>query len=350
MLVTFKNYRWRFGMPIILLFAVMVCAVCVQADPLELKKKSDQETFRKPAPVKTEQEPVLKRQKKPSQPESDSKVRTGKQMSPKPRHETPPGIRKKKFQTPELMFPEGPPKFRKAEITQLVVGTKDNGGWTWTATVKNTGTSVLDGRKLGLQGFSSPPSYNWKPASGSIISQSDIQPGQSVMVTRNWTRCCMTYYLKVELRDRLSNNNIMDTKLISKGLWSKQPASSGYPFGVFITKIEWDSSAKTWRATVTNHSVFKMKIKVRGYYKSQGTENDDDFVAFGQEEFLVGVNEERTTRSFPILSAENGDTIRVYAWYPSPCGEELEDCYVGNRNGNPYKEITIPNSNEFPPI
>lgn len=302
MLLKLKNNWRRCGIPIILLFAVTACVVSVRADTL------------------------------------------------KPLPETPSGIQKKKFQAPDLRFPEGLPKLRKAEITKLEIGTKDNGGWTWTATVKNTGNSVLEGRKLEVQGYSSPPSYNWKPASGSIVSQSDIQPGQSVVVTNNWSRCCMTYYLRVELRDRLSNNNLMDTKLKSRGLWSSGPPSSGYPFGVFITEIEWDSSAKTWRATVTNHDIYTMKIKVRGYYKPDGTNNDGDFVAFGQEEFVVGVNEERTTRSFPIPSAENGDTIRVYAWYPSPCGEDLEDCYVGRRDWNPYKEITIPNSNDFPVI
>lgn len=261
-------------------------------------------------------------------------------------YESPGGFQRPDLQIPETRMPKKEAvEIIKAEITQLKIDTTANGDWVWRATVKNTGYSVLDGSKLYVQGYASPPSYTWRPASGSIVSQSDIEPGQSVIVTRNWSRCCLTHKLKVELRQR-DTNHLIDTKMTSKQLWASGPPSSGYPFAVFITGIEWDSSTMSWRGTVTNAGVFTMKIKLRGFYKPQGA-NEDDFVAYGQQEFILGVNEQGTTRWFPVPGAEDGDAIHVYAWYVSSCDEGLEDCYVGRRDGNPYKEITIPDSTEF---
>lgn len=305
-----------------------------------------------PAPTpKGEHKKPASAQTRPGIP-PETEYESGVQLEEQPQSQTTSGpwyeapeLQKPDLQIPETKLPKDPPEIIRAEITQLEIDTKDNGSWIWRATVKNTGYSVLDGRDLYVQGYSSPPSINWKPASGSIVSQSDIEPGQSVVVSNNWSRCCLTYMLKVDLKQK-HTNNLIDTKMLSKQLWSSGPASSGYPFAVFITGIEWDSSTNSWRGTVTNHSVYTMKVKLLGYYKPQGAD-EGDFVAYGLEEFVLGVDEQGTTRWFPIPGAEDGDTIRVYAWYPSPCDEDLEDCYVGRLDGNPYKEIIIPSSSEF---
>ena len=140
----------------------------------------------------------------------------------------------------------------KAAITDLQIGTGPTGGWFWQATVKNTGNTPINGRDFTVQGLKKSfpaPQNNWTPASGSIISTTVIAPNQSVVVKRNWTRCCQTDQLKVDLR-RASNNTVMDTKLLTNLL--KNPAQN-IPVDVRVKRIDWDSNTKKWRATLKNH-------------------------------------------------------------------------------------------------
>ncbi len=228
----------------------------------------------------------------------------------------------------------------KAAITDLQIGTGPTGGWFWQATVKNTGNTSINGRDFTVQGLKKSfpaPQNNWTPASGSIISTTVIAPNQSVVVKRNWTRCCQTDQLKVDLR-RASNNTVMDTKLLTNLL--KNPAQN-IPVDVRVKRIDWDSNTKKWRATLKNLSPYTVKITVQGVLWPQGATSP---LPAGGHMITVGANAEATTMWLSGgTNAQNGDMLQVHKKFiMGSCNESNEDCgYKGSNN------ITIPNSRSF---
>jgi hypothetical protein len=238
-------------------------------------------------------------------------------------------------------IPEGIKKIGRAEISGLKIGTDATGTWTWTATIKNSGPAALDGKNLTVQGYSRafPPAQNtWKPASGSIVSQGSLAPGQSVDVTRHWTRCCLTHELKVELRNSISNNT-MDTKTLSGLIYSTAPKK---PLNVKITRIEWDDSAKTWRATLKNFTDYTVKMGVQGYLWPADANTS---VPAGGQRLTINPLEEKTSMALHASGAKNGDVLKVHIWADMNndyCGEDWRDC--GGKGSN---NITIPNSRTY---
>ncbi|RPI76177.1 MAG: hypothetical protein EHM45_13720 [Desulfobacteraceae bacterium] len=232
-------------------------------------------------------------------------------------------------------------KIRKAEMTNLVIGTAADGTWTWKATVKNTGTAALNGKDLTVQGssISFPPAQNtWKPASGSIVSSGTLAPNQSVEVLRHWTRCCLTDQLKVELRDTVANK-VLDTKLLAGLIYSAAPMK---PLDVRVKRIEWDDSAKTWKATVKNNTNFTLKFSVQGYLWPAGTNSP---VPAGGQQLTLGPQAEKTAMALHATGAKNGDLLKVHIHFlmgAGACNENWEDC--GGRGSH---NITIPNSANF---
>lgn len=241
---------------------------------------------------------------------------------------------------PQTKVP-GPLKIRKAEITNLVIGTDATGTWTWKATVKNTGTAVLNGRDLTVQGtcISFPPAqHTWQAASGSIVSSGTLAPNQSVDVLRHWSRCCLTDQLKVELRDNVGNK-VWDSKLLAGLIYSTAPMK---PLDVRVKRIEWDNGAKSWKATVKNNTNFTLKITVQGYLWPAGTNNP---LPAGGQQLTLGPQAEKTSMALHATSAKNGDTLKVHIGFimgAGTCNESYEDC--GGRGSN---NITIPNSMNF---
>jgi hypothetical protein len=137
---------------------------------------------------------------------------------------------------------------RKAEIISLVIGTESDGTWTWTAVVKNTGTTLIKKDTMTVQGI-----QDSSAASGSILP-SDLGPGKSVSVKRFWTRCCGSMTLKVDLWDNLkSPGSIISTKKV------RIPA-----LNLRVIDIMWDRSQKKWTATVKNDTNLAIKIVVQG--------------------------------------------------------------------------------------
>ncbi|AHE99899.1 hypothetical protein [Thioalkalivibrio paradoxus] len=229
----------------------------------------------------------------------------------------------------------------RAEIVDLEVGTNPEGMWTWTATVRNVGTIPLDGRELAVQGYSIafPPTQNtWKPASGSMVSRESLRPGQSAEVTAGWTRCCLTHELKVELRYRPSNQ-VMDTKSVSGLIYH---TSQRRPLNVRVRRIEWDDSAKSWRATLRNHTDFTAKMVVQGYLWPEG---QNVAVPAGGQRLTLGPGEDGTTIPLHAANASSGDVLKVHIWAdmnPRACGETWKDC-----GGRVSWNITVPHSKTF---
>ena len=234
-------------------------------------------------------------------------------------------------------------KIRRAQITDLVIGTDATGTWTWTATVKNTGTATLKGSDLTVQGYrlSFPPAQNsWQAASGSIVSQGTIAPKQSVQVTRRWSRCCLTTQLKVDLRDGVSNA-VWGTKTLSNLIYSTAPMK---PFDVRVKAIVWDQAAKTWKATVKNNTGFTLKVTVQADLLPAGFGTP---VPAGGQQLTLGPMAQKITMPLHAMTAQNGDLLRVHLGFDmgsgaGTCNENWEDC--GGKGSN---NITVPNSKDF---
>lgn len=233
------------------------------------------------------------------------------------------------------------PRIRKAEIMDLVIGTHASGGWYWEVTVKNTGTSTINGKDLTVQGEkkSFPPVQNsWTAASGSIVSQTNIAPNQTVKVKRNWSRCCKTEELRVKLRDKTSNS-VMDTKTLTHLLFD---CVGKMPFNVKVKRVEWNDSTKKWRATLKNYSGYTGKLSVQGHLWPQGTTTP---APVGGATVTVPPNGEATTMWLSAPAAKHGDTLKVHKKFlMGSCGESNDDCgFKGSNN------ITLPNSTTFIP-
>jgi len=233
----------------------------------------------------------------------------------------PPGIPER---VPQWYKTEDLPKFRKAEIISLEIGTKDNGQWIWKATVKNTGHADLDGSDLILQGYSRPVDNGWKPASGSIVGNQSISPNQSLEVTHNWNRCCRTYALRIELRDRVSDN-VLDYKGITHLVFDLE---NNKPLNVRISHLEYNQSSVTWNATIRNHTDYTAKIGIQGEIRSFSGQD----LPAGSGVFTLGPQATLTTNDFDAGSVTTGaGSDRLYAriWCimgSDSCAETKDDC------------------------
>lgn len=229
----------------------------------------------------------------------------------------------------------------RAWITDLTVETGPTGAWIWKAAVENTDKVALDGRELILQGYSHPYPFtgkSWTPASGSIVRSGTLAPRESVEVVRRWDRCCLTTALKIELRDRVTDQ-VIDSRVIYLPLHSTRPLK---PFDVSVKRIEWDKEAKTWKATVRNDTDFTLKIGVQGYLWSKGVRNR---VPAGGQQVLLRPHAEGTTMALHAPGARIGDNLHVHiglATRPGTCNETWEDC-----GGKQFKRITVPTSANF---
>jgi hypothetical protein len=223
----------------------------------------------------------------------------------------------------------------------LVIGTHASGDWYWEATIKNTGNSIINGKDLTVQGEKKafPPAQNsWTAASGSIVSQANIAPNQSVTVKRNWTRCCKTQQFRVILRDK-AKNIVLDTKLLD---FLISNVAQSRPLNVRVKRVEWNGGTKKWRTTLKNSSSHTAKLTVQGYLWPQGTTTSSPV---GGHTIIVPASGEATTMWLSAPAAQNGDVIKVHTKFiMGSCGESNDDCgFKGSNN------ITLPNSTDFLP-
>jgi len=262
------------------------------------------------------------------------------QLQPKPKDI--PAVKIPQQMTPSVetkpKIPEGIQRLGRAQLSDLEIGTDGAGRWFWKVTVTNTGTTVIDGKKLTAQGYSIsfPSAQNsWKPASGTSVSQTNIAPNQSVTARAYWTRCCLTDQLEVKLFESPSNA-IWDAKKITNLLFN--PAQKK-PLDVRMKSIEWDDTQKAWRATVKNFTNYTVKIAVQGYLWPVGTNQS---VPAGGTEITLGPHEEKAAMALHATTAKNGDLLKAHIWFPMGCGESFENC-----GGAGSYNITIPNSTTF---
>jgi hypothetical protein len=240
-------------------------------------------------------------------------------------------------------IPGGIKTIRGAQITSLEIGTNASGTWFWKATVKNTGNATLNGPDLTVQGkcISFPPAqHTWQAASGSIVSQGTLAPNQTVEVMNFWSRCCLTYQLKVELRDKLTNK-VWDSKLLSGLIYSTVLMK---PLDVRVKRIEWDDGVKGWKATIKNNTNFTVKITVQGDFYDPSILPAKILPAGGQQ-LTLGPQAEGTTMQLHAPTAKHGDILRAHIGFimgSGTCNETWENC--GGKGSN---NITIPNSANF---
>jgi hypothetical protein len=228
----------------------------------------------------------------------------------------------------------------RAEITDLVIGTNSSGGWYWEATIKNTSNGKISGKNLTVQGMkkSFPVAQNsWTPASGSIVSLSDIGRNQTVKVRRNWTRCCKTDQLQVTLRGK--NGTVLDTETLERLLHTP---TLKHPVDVRVKSIEWNDSLKKWRVTLKNFSPYTVKMAVQGYLWPQGSTSA---APAGGATLMVPGNGEAAAMWLTASTAKHGDTLKVHTKFiMGSCGESNNDCgFKGSNN------ITVPNSRDYLP-
>ena len=219
---------------------------------------------------------------------------------------------------------------RNATITNVKVGADASGNPTWTATVKNIGTADLNCRDLELIG--TKVNFNGPfPASGMLLGNGKLSPGQSLSRTIRWNRCCKDRILYVDLKDRVSNKFWVHNSQVGKGnnvLLKDMKVS--------IRRIDWDDASKSWKATIINNEDYSVKVSVKGKL--------GNFSA-GTQQIVVGAHAEAKTMQFPVANAQNGDALSVYRFFvmAGTCSETQDDC----AGVNSHRAIIIPESKSF---
>ncbi len=226
---------------------------------------------------------------------------------------------------------------RRADITNLEIGTEPAGSWFWRVTVKNTGTASLKMEDIGVQGFNTPSSGMQPPSPPTPSPFVELAPNSSTNIKRTWVRNCNTDGLRVELKDK-TTNTLWDTALLSN--LNYKPALN-QPEPVFIRSIEWDDSNKKWKATVENGSNYVLIIKVYGVLWEQGYMSQD---LVGDQTFTLQPNAQATTWWLPASQAQHGDVLKVHKKFINfNSGHPLTVGCSSQANNN----ITIPNSRVF---
>lgn len=240
---------------------------------------------------------------------------------------------------PNTRIPDKIPQIIQAEITSLTLATDPGGTWQWKAVVRNTGPKAISGRDILVQGYRQAfASTKWDAASGSIVSTGSILPGQSVTVTRAWTRCCRTNKLKVDLL-LAGSHSLLDSELLDHLLLNP---TLNHPVDVRVARLEWNDTAKTWVATIKNLSDYTVKLIVQGYLWPAGTNTP---VPAGGQQLMLAPHAEGRTMGLHANTARHGDTLKVHLKFlmgGAACNESDNDCgFKGSNN------TTIPESRTY---
>ncbi len=218
-----------------------------------------------------------------------------------------------------------------AMITEVRIGTRDDGSWFWKVKVRNNGSAVINPGKLSVQTMqrTNNPNASTLATGGTKIMQS-IQPGQTQEVMGNWIRCSTIYEFKATLRNLVRNKNI-HSKTIN-------PVPRISLIEVKPQNIRWFDQEKKWNADIKNTSPYTLKVITQGVLQKGFNKQ-----AVGGQVRIIPPNSTKTTMKLNAPQAENGDVLFVNLSQNVNKGYCKENGGIGGWGMNiPNSKLNIP--------